>query len=127
MGVYEMKFGDFIRDKREELGFTLREFCQTFGHDPSNWSKIERGKLPPSDQPQILEMWAEQLNIKKGSETWQIFSDLAYQQRGEIPPDISGTADIAEILHLFFQALRSEAPSEEDLSKLLELIRKRKS
>src|SRR4030042_2489190 len=83
-----MNFGEFVRIRRTELGFTLRDFCQTFGHDPSNWSKVERGKLPQSDDQAVLDDWAETLNIKKGTENWQMFSDLAFRERGKIPPDI---------------------------------------
>lgn len=121
-GVRIMKFGDLVRAKRIELGFTLREFCTTFGHDPSNWSKIERGKLLPSDDPHILETWAEQLNIKRDSDNWHMFSDLAFLQRGRIPPDILTNEDLAGPIHLFFQMIRQQGPSEEELNKAIELL-----
>ncbi len=119
-----MKFGDFVREKRREIGYTLRGFCLTFEHDPSNWSKIERGTLPPSGNPQTLASLAEQLNIKKGSDTWQMFSDLAYQERGKIPPDILDDEELAGVLPLFFQILRRQKPTKEELDRLIESLSK---
>jgi transcriptional regulator with XRE-family HTH domain len=119
-----MKFGDFVRARRTELGFTLRDFCSTFGYDPSNWSKIERGKLPPSDDQHILDVWAEQLNIKKGTNNWQLFSDLAFQDRGKIPTDILGNDVYADALLQFYKILRERQPTHEDIDTLVDILGK---
>src|SRR4030042_3296149 len=111
-----MNFGDFVRIRRTELGFTLRDFCQTFGHDPSNWSKVERGKLPPSDDQAVLDDWAEQLNLKKGTESWQMFSDLAFRERGKIPPDILASEKYSDAVLRFFKMLRERKPTDEELA-----------
>ena len=42
-----MTFGAFIKDARINAGLTLRGFCKIMKADPGNWSKIERGLLPP--------------------------------------------------------------------------------
>jgi transcriptional regulator with XRE-family HTH domain len=120
-----MKFGDFVRTRRSELGFTLRDFCQTFGYDPSNWSKVERGKLPPSDDQHILDVWAEQLNIKKGTDNWQLFSDLAFQGRGKIPPDILENELYTDALLHFYKTLREQQPTQEDLDRFVEIVGKK--
>ncbi len=120
-----MKFGDFVRNRRTELGFTLRDFCQTFGYDPSNWSKVERGKLPPSDDQHILDVWAEQLNIKKGTDNWQLFSDLAFQDRGKIPPDILENELYTDALLHFYKTLREQKPAQEDLDRFVEILGKK--
>ncbi|MBI4039277.1 helix-turn-helix transcriptional regulator, partial [Candidatus Daviesbacteria bacterium] len=41
-------FGDFFRVKRIELGFSLRAFCERYGFDPGNISRLERNILPPT-------------------------------------------------------------------------------
>ena len=47
----EMSFGDLVKDLRIAQQKTLRQFCLEHGHDPSNWSKIERGiNTPPQDE-----------------------------------------------------------------------------
>ncbi len=40
-------FGDYLKSRRLERDLTLRDFCRSAGEDPSNWSKVERGILPP--------------------------------------------------------------------------------
>jgi hypothetical protein len=40
-----MTFGEFVRQKRLAVNLELREFCDQAQFDPSNWSKVERGKL----------------------------------------------------------------------------------
>jgi transcriptional regulator with XRE-family HTH domain len=40
-------FGEYLKGKRLEKDLTLRDFCRSAGEDPSNWSKVERGILPP--------------------------------------------------------------------------------
>jgi transcriptional regulator with XRE-family HTH domain len=43
----ETKFGSIIREARIRKELHLRDFWQLTGKDPSNWSKVERGVLPP--------------------------------------------------------------------------------
>ena len=52
-------FGEFVRQIRERRRLGLREFCLEHGHDSSNWSKVERGVLPPPRDEEILRTWAE--------------------------------------------------------------------
>lgn len=122
-----MKFGEFVRELRSRERMKLREFCQKYGHDPSNWSKMERGDLPPSEFRATLETWAGQLNVKKGSDDWYKFFDLAFQERGKIPDDLLSDKELVEALPLFFRTLRGQKPSEEDLNKVIDLLRSRNS
>ncbi|MFO7447217.1 MAG: helix-turn-helix transcriptional regulator [Ignavibacteriaceae bacterium] len=120
-----MKFGEFVRELRTRKRLKLREFCLNYGHDPSNWSKMERGDLPPSEYRATLEKWAEQLDIKKGSDDWYKFFDLAFQERGKIPDDLLTDEELVESLPLFFRTFRGKKPSEQELDKMIELLRKR--
>ena len=52
-------FGEFVKQKRLEKKLSLRAFCRLLGEDASNWSKIERGKLVPSQDEQKLEKIAQ--------------------------------------------------------------------
>ena len=52
-------FGDFVKNHRKKLKLTLRNFCLKVGIDPGNFSKIERGILPPPKDRKILKKWAE--------------------------------------------------------------------
>src|SRR6266481_2209749 len=106
---------------RQRLG--LREFCQQHGHDPSNWSKIEREVLAPPRDEAILRTWARQLGLKQGSEDWLNFFDYAAVDSGRIPDYILKDEKLVAKLPAFFRTLSGQKPSREDLEKLVELIR----
>jgi len=120
-----MKFGEFVRELRSRKRLKLREFCLTHGHDPSNWSKMERGDLPPSEQRETLETWASQLGLEKGTNDWYLFFDLAFQEKGKIPDDLLSDKELVESLPLFFRTLRGQKPSDDELDKVISLLRNR--
>ena len=59
-----MSFGEMIKKMRLARKQTLRQFCVEFGHDPSNWSKIERGVNPPPKDEATLIRWASDLGVE---------------------------------------------------------------
>jgi transcriptional regulator with XRE-family HTH domain len=115
-------FGEFFKAKRLAAGYTLRRFCAEFGFDPGNISKMERGILAPS--PSNIEEYARCLKIKKGSDEWQEFVDLAAASQGRIPPDIMGDEELVAKLPLVFRTLRNERPTEAQLDELIAIVRK---
>ena len=58
-------FGDSFRAKRIELGFSLRAFCERYGYDPGNISRLERNMLPPTLDDEKLAGYAAALKIKR--------------------------------------------------------------
>lgn len=46
-------FGQIVRDKRTELGFSLRKFAQLVDLSPSYVSLMERGEQPPPGEESI--------------------------------------------------------------------------
>lgn len=119
-----MRFGEFVKSLRKSREMGLREFCISFNHDPSNWSKMERGVLPPPRNEETLKLWASQLGIKKGSDEWYKFFDLAFAEQGRIPSDILSDEEVVEKLPIFFRTVRGQKPSREELEKLYELIKR---
>lgn len=119
-----MKFGSYVRDLRKERRLGLREFCMTLGKDPSNWSKIERGVLPPPTEEETLLEIASALDIAKGSDQWYKLFDYASVDRGMLPNDIRSDNEILEKLPVFFRTLRGQKPNEDELKRLIELIKK---
>ena len=63
-------FGNFIRSKRLEKGYTLRKFCEVVEISPAFISRMERDEIdPPSEEKlramaQALSMDAEELIFK---------------------------------------------------------------
>ncbi len=114
-------FGEFIKDKRVEAKITLREFCREMRIDPSNWSKIERGKLPAPKSKTVLAEVARILDIRKDSEAWQTLFDLAVI--AQLPSELIDDQSIVDKLPVFFRTLRGEKPSRQELEELIQLLR----
>ena len=119
-----MKFGEFIKQKRNLSSLTLREFCRLLEEDASNWSKVERGILsPPQDDDKIKKI-AKILNIKIGSEDWKNLKDYASIDAGKIPDYLMTDKDVLDALPVFFRTIGSVKPTQEELAKLIDTIKK---
>ncbi len=116
-------FGSFFKELRQNRGKTLRRFCLDNGFDPGNISKMERGLLPPPGSEAKLKEYAKALKIRRGSEAWYQFFDLARTATGRIPPEVMRNRDVAARLPLLFRTLRGQKVSEQKLNELIRLIR----
>ncbi len=119
-----LSFGELLKGLRIKQEMTLREACKNADYDPSNWSKIERSVLPAPSNKGTLERWAKMLKIKKNTEKWREFFDLAELSQGRIPKDILQDEKILNFLPAFFRTIRGQKPDEDDLTRLIDLIKK---
>jgi transcriptional regulator with XRE-family HTH domain len=117
-------FGEFFKSLRKKRRVTLRDFCLQAQADPANISRMERGAMPPPQDTDILERYAKALGVKSGSDDWYTFFDLAAAGRGIIPKDIMSDQEVVKMLPAFFRTLRGQKPTEEEMKKLIEKIRK---
>ncbi len=118
-----MKFGKFFKELRIDLNKTLRQFCFENELDPGNISKLERGLLPPPQSREKLEEYAKLLKIKKGSDEWYTFFDLAAAETGRIPDDLMEEKEIEDKLPIFFRTLRGQKVPNEKLEELIKKLR----
>ncbi|MCX6225295.1 MAG: helix-turn-helix transcriptional regulator [Bacteroidia bacterium] len=116
------KFGSFISNLRMSRGITLREFCRRTGLDPSNWSKVERSVLPPPKSKHSIVEILETLGFAKGSEEYNTAMDLSILE--SIPEDFQEERALLMELPVFFRTVRGEKPTEDDLLKLVDYLRK---
>lgn len=117
-------FGAFLKNLRKKKKITLREFCLKASADPANISRIERSTMPPPQDPDILERYAKALAITAGSNEWYTFFDLAAADRGIIPKDLMSDPEVVRMLPVFFRTLRGQKPTEEEMRKLADKIKK---
>lgn len=120
----KVTFGEFFKKKRIALKKTLRQFCLENKLDPGNISKLERGILPPPQGTEKLGEYANHLQIKKGSDDWYEFFDLAHIESGRIPNEILKDEAVTASLPILFRTLRGQKISDKKLDKLVKLIRK---
>lgn len=117
-------FGRFFKQKRIELGLTLREFCRINGFDPGNISKLERGLLPPPLTKEKRLQYANALGIKEGTDDWLTFCDLAATSAGKIPQDIACDEEVMNALPVLFRSVRRKLLDTKGLKKLIESVRR---
>jgi transcriptional regulator with XRE-family HTH domain len=117
-------FGEMLKGLRQKKGMTLRDFCQTFGFDPGNHSRLERGHLPAPQRHDQLERIAEALGLVRDSEEWVELLDRAAASRGQLPPDLMSDSKLLSKLPALFRTLRGCQISPDNLDKLVETIRR---
>jgi transcriptional regulator with XRE-family HTH domain len=120
-------FGELVKQKRLEKKLSLRAFCRLLGEDASNWSKIERGKLAPSQDEQKLEKIAQILGIQKDSEEWETLTDAVSIDAGKIPDYLLSDKDLMNALPNLFRMIGKRKLTSEELAKLIENIRQENS
>lgn len=117
-------FGEYFRELRARSHVPLRQFCIANGYDPGNISRLERGLLPPPTADKKLRDYARALKIKKGSDEWITFFDLAAVARREIPDDIMADEDLVKRLPLVFRTLRGQKVDEKNRDALVDRVRR---
>ncbi len=117
------KFGSTLKELRIEKRLGLREICQIISYDPSNWSKIERGKISPPSDEKVLRRWAKTLGLSGSEKKIQEFIDRAKVAQGIIPQDILSKFDIVEYLPAFFRTMRNKKPTKREIDELMKLIK----
>src|SRR6478609_6352008 len=116
-----MNFSEFVKARRLDARLTLRELCRELRIDPSNWSKVERGVMPPIENPDFLARLAEVLKLDAGA--IQQLNDLASISRGQIPVDLQ-QEKILEKMPAFFRAIRGQEYDENDLRGMIAEVRR---
>jgi len=116
-------FGRRIRElreakKRDDPKFSLRKFAAAIGISPTYLSKVEVGEFaPPSPE-----------NIKKMAALLEVDADELLALAGKVAPDLPEIIrDQPRAMADFMRTVRELDVSEEELQKLTERLRKRKS
>jgi transcriptional regulator with XRE-family HTH domain len=117
-------FAAFFQTLRKERRITLRAFCEAAKADPGNISRMERGAIPPPQDREILCRYAAALNLKEAGDEWYLFFDLAAADCGIVPKDIMDDQELVRHLPAFFRTLRGQKPTEAEMRKAVEMIRK---
>lgn len=80
------KFGDFIAERRKEKGIGLRKMADLMGISAAYLSDIEKGRRNPPAMDKIKEVGKI---LELTQEEMEYAIDLAADDRGEIPIDLS--------------------------------------
>jgi len=113
-------FGDYLKSLRFSAGLTLRDFCRQSGEDPSNWSKIERGLLPPPTDHERLTKIAKCLKLTE--DRIEEFIAKAEISTGNIPKFVMTNEILLDQLPAFLRTIDNVKPSEDDFQRLIKLL-----
>lgn len=117
------QFGEMVKNKRLEMGKTLRSFCIEHGYDPGNHSKIERGILKPSLSEDWLLKLGTSLGFREQSEEMEMFFDLAYIANQKLPEYIMSDKELLNKLPAFFRTIGNHRHSKEKIEILINQIK----
>lgn len=115
-----LTFGHYIKNLRLSKRITLRDFCRKAGIDPSNWSRIERGILPPPKSKTNLESIRDSLDLEVNSEEYTTLKELAVI--GHVPTELLDNQKVVDKLPVFFRTLRGEKPTREEMENLIKIL-----
>lgn len=116
-------YGERIRELRLQADISLRQFCVAMDVDASNWSKVERGILPPPREESFYATLATVLNLVQGSEEMNELRDRAAMETGTLPADIKDDPEMLGLLPVFFRTLRNDKPTMEELEKAMKIVK----
>jgi transcriptional regulator with XRE-family HTH domain len=120
-----MRFGDYFRQLRIRNRMTLRGYCERFGQEPSNISKLENNKLNPSKDEEKLKSYAISLELKENTQEWVTFFDLAYQANQELPKEVKEKVpQIITLLPAFLRTGSNKQINKEKVKELIEFLEK---
>ena len=119
----EYRFGDYIKEKRNSRGITLRKFVSMIECSAPHLSDIENNRRNPFDLDR-LQLIADLLNFSD-SEKEQMF-DLAGKARDNVAPDLPDYIKDRDYVSAALRTARDVGAGEEEWLKFMEDLRRRK-
>lgn len=117
-------FGKYLKQLRAGQRLSLRDVCKEADYDPSNWSKVERGILPPPSDDDTLQRWAKALKLNPGSSHYTDFMDQAALAKGQLPKDFAENEQLLAHMPAFFRTVRGDKPSKANLDQIIDILRR---
>jgi len=119
----EQTFGEYLRQKRLEKGFGLRSFARLIDMDAANLSNIERGKINPPRNEQLLSVIADALGLGSNAPERAELFDLAVADTPDrLAADLVGYAKDVQLVPLLLRTVANKQLTEEQIRELSERI-----
>ena len=118
----ETTFGEKVRARRSELSLTLRDCALHADIDFGNLSKIERGRIAPPQDEEVLTRLLRALHLD-GTERGDALRTEAALESGRIPAAALSDERVMAALPIFLRTAKNRQIDEETAAKLIDLIR----
>ena len=119
-----LPFGEYVKQRREKLGKTMRGFAAEVEISPAYLCDIENGNRKPPER--FLEKFAQALQITQTDEL-NIFYDLAGVSKNGQHSDINSYIDSLPSARMALRTAKDNNFTDEDWLKLIEIIKRKKS
>ena len=119
-----MPFGEYIKQRRDQLGKTLRAFAAEVEISPAYLCDIENGNRKPPER--FLERLAEALEITEADEINR-FYDLAGVSKNGQHSDINSYIDALPSARMALRTAKDNNFTDEDWLELIKIIKQKKT
>ena len=116
-----MDFGELLAEYRKKANLTLRDFAGKIGYDPSNISKVERGRINPPAGGVILRKWGNAVGLKPGSLELEEFIAKGLSVR--IKKATLSDGEVEKLMPAFFRAVDNKNVDPETYEKLRAILK----
>ena len=123
MSSMNLPFGEFVKQRRENLGKTQKGFAAEVEISPAYLSDIENGNRRAPEK--FLERFAKALNITSQDELNAFYDMAGISQRGQ-HSDINTYIDDKPSARLALRTAMDTDWTDDDWRELIEIIKKKK-
>ncbi len=120
----QLPFGEYIKQKREEKGISLRGLAEKIQISPAYLCDIEKGNRQPPAK--FLKIFAAELGILEDDEL-NAFYDLAGIGKNGQHSDINGYIEGLPSARMALRMAKNQNFTDEDWMELLEIIKQKKT
>lgn len=123
MGNNHLPFGEYVKQRRESLNMTMRDFAEKIQISPAYLCDIEKGNRKPPEK--YLEKFAEVLQITDAEELNSFYDSAGLSKNGQ-HTDINNYIDGLPSARMALRTARDRHYTDEDWLKLVEIIKQKK-
>lgn len=124
MGKNHLPFGEYVKQRREQLGKTMRSFAAEVEISPAYLCDIENGNRKAPER--FLEKFAQALEIEDPEEK-NGFYDLAGVSKNGQHSDINTYIDALPSARMALRTAKDNNYTDEDWLALIQIIKQKKS
>lgn len=118
-----LPFGEYVKQSREKLKMTMRDFAKKVNISPAYLCDIEKGTRKPPVK--YLEKFSEVLQITDAEELNAFYDSAGISKNGQ-HSDINTYIDGLPSARVALRIARDNHYTDEDWSRLVEIIKQRK-
>ncbi len=118
-----LPFGEYVKQRRESLKMTMRDFADKVKISPAYLCDIEKGNRKPPEK--FLDKFAEVLQITDAEELNAFYDSAGVSKNGQ-HTDINSYIETLPSARMALRTAKDKRYTDEDWMKLVEIIKQKK-